>query len=221
MLTPKPLNSPNQLSADLTPWLQTKVLVHLHDPEVIVFNNVFTSQECDTLIDLIQTRLTRSFVFDNATGTSIVDPVRTSQGAFFHRKENTLVDMLDERLARLCKWPHSHTEQMQFLQYNVNEHYVPHYDFFHVDQPGSEATLAHAGNRVATIIVYLHEPEEGGSTYFPDLKLRVNPVKGSAVFFSYDRAHVDTKTLHAGEPVIKGTKCIATKWFRERQFQQV
>lgn len=42
-------------------------------------------------------------------------------------------------------------------------------------------------------------------------------MKGNAVFFSYDRAHPMTRTLHAGAPVVEGEKWIATKWLRERR----
>jgi prolyl 4-hydroxylase len=36
------------------------------------------------------------------------------------------------------------------------------------------------------------------------------------VFFSYDRPHPSTRTLHAGLPVVKGEKWVATFWFREK-----
>jgi prolyl 4-hydroxylase len=217
---PKPLTSHEQLSVELG-VVKPKVLIHIGDPEVIVFSDVFSSVECDVLVSLIQPRLTRSYVFENATGASIIDPGRSSKGAYFGRGENLLIDTLDQRLATLCNWPLEKTEQLQFLQYEKGEKYIPHYDFFHTDQPGSNETIKIAGNRVATIIVYLQEPVRGGSTFFPDLNLRVNPVKGSAVFFSYERPDADTKTLHSGEPVISGTKSIVTKWFREKKFQDI
>ncbi len=44
------------------------------------------------------------------------------------------------------------------------------------------------------------------------------PVRGNALFFSYDRAHPSTKTLHGGAPVTAGEKWVATKWMRERVF---
>jgi prolyl 4-hydroxylase len=43
-------------------------------------------------------------------------------------------------------------------------------------------------------------------------------MRGNAVFFSYDRAHPSTKTLHEGAPVIEGEKWVATKWVREGRF---
>jgi prolyl 4-hydroxylase len=67
-------------------------------------------------------------------------------------------------------------------------------------------------------VCYLNTPAQGGATVFPDVQFDVAPVRGNAVFFSYDRAHPATKTLHGGAPVIEGEKWVATKWVREGPF---
>ncbi len=61
-------------------------------------------------------------------------------------------------------------------------------------------------------------PAKGGATIFPDVGLEVAPVKGHALFFSYDRPHESTGTLHGGSPVTEGEKWVATKWLREGVF---
>jgi prolyl 4-hydroxylase len=48
--------------------------------------------------------------------------------------------------------------------------------------------------------------------------LEVQPIKGNAVFFSYDRPHPDTQSLHGGAPVREGEKWVATKWLRQGVF---
>ena len=68
-------------------------------------------------------------------------------------------------------------------------------------------------------MIYLNDPLKGGGTIFPDVFLEVAPRRGNAVFFSYERPHPSTRTLHGGAPVIEGEKWIATKWLREREFQ--
>ncbi len=67
--------------------------------------------------------------------------------------------------------------------------------------------------------MYLQEPEQGGATTFPDVGLEVAPVRGTGVFFSYDRPDPVTRTLHGGAPVLAGEKWVATKWLREREFK--
>ena len=75
------------------------------------------------------------------------------------------------------------------------------------------------GQRVATLVMYLGEPEKGGGTTFPDVHLEVFPKRGHGVFFSYERPHPSTRTLHGGAPVLAGEKWIATKWLREHRFE--
>jgi prolyl 4-hydroxylase len=72
---------------------------------------------------------------------------------------------------------------------------------------------------VASLVMYLNTPTRGGATTFPDVNFEVGPVKGNAVFFSYDRPHPMTRTLHGGAPVLEGEKWVATKWLREGRFE--
>ena len=67
--------------------------------------------------------------------------------------------------------------------------------------------------------MYLNTPERGGATVFPDVGFQVAPLRGHAVFFSYDRPHPSTRTLHGGAPVLEGVKWVATKWLREGEFR--
>ena len=66
--------------------------------------------------------------------------------------------------------------------------------------------------------MYLNTPARGGGTVFPDAGLEIAPTRGHAVFFSYDRPHPASRTLHGGAPVTEGEKWVATKWLREGEF---
>jgi prolyl 4-hydroxylase len=106
-------------------------------------------------------------------------------------------------------------EPLQILHYGVGAEYQPHYDYFSPEDPGTAALLQHGGQRVATLITYLNTPDAGGATVFPDIGLEVAPLRGHAVFFSYDRPQPASRTLHGGTPVTAGEKWIATRWMRE------
>ena len=95
---------------------------------------------------------------------------------------------------------------------------MPHYDYFDPALPGSAHHVKRGGQRVATLIMYLHEPEGGGATIFPDVDLAIAPKRGNAVFFSYATPEASTLTLHGGDPVTAGEKWIATKWLRQSVF---
>ena len=187
-------------------------------PEVVVFANLLSAFECDALIQAAKPRLSRSLTVDTHTGNEALHPDRTSQGMFFERFENDVVMRVEKRIAKLLHWPVKHGEGLQVLRYRKGAQYLPHYDYFDPREAGTPALLARGGQRVATLIMYLAEPEAGGATVFPDLGLQVTPKRGQAVFFSYAEPLPTSMSLHGGEPVTAGEKWIATKWLRQREF---
>ena len=160
----------------------------------------------------------RSLTISVKTGGEETNDARTSNGMFFQRGANDIVRRIEQRIARLLAWPLENGEGLQILQYGPGAEYKPHYDYFDPKEPGTPTILRRGGQRVATVVMYLSEPERGGGTVFPDIGLQVAPKRGNAVFFSYSSAHPCTQTLHGGAPVQAGEKWIATKWLREREF---
>jgi prolyl 4-hydroxylase len=197
---------------------EVRVLMAMRHPRVIVFGGLLADHECDALVALARPRMSRSETVDNSTGGSEVNAARTSEGMFFERGETALVDRIERRIAALVNWPLVHGEGLQVLHYRPGAEYKPHHDYFDPAQPGTAAVLRRGGQRVGTLVMYLNTPERGGGTTFPDVGLEVAPVKGNAVFFSYDRPHPVTRTLHGGAPVLAGEKWVATKWLREGEF---
>jgi prolyl 4-hydroxylase len=197
---------------------EVAVLATMDLPRVVVFGSLLSAEECRGLIDLASPRLLRSETVDNATGGSEVNPARTSDGMFFERGETPLIRRIEQRIAALVGWPVSHGEGLQILRYRPGAEYRPHHDYFDPVHPGSPKILERGGQRVATLVMYLNTPEAGGATTFPEVGLQVAPVCGNAVFFSYDRAHPATRTLHGGAPVLAGEKWVATKWLRQGVF---
>ena len=192
--------------------------MNLRDPRVVVFGGFLSHDECDALVALAQPRLARSETVDNDTGGSEVNEARTSQGMFFTRGEGELIARVEARIAALLDWPVENGEGVQVLHYRPGAEYKPHYDYFDPAQPGTPTILKRGGQRVGTLVMYLNTPERGGGTTFPDVQLEVAPIKGNAVFFSYERADPSTRTLHGGAPVLAGEKWVATKWLRQARF---
>ena len=197
---------------------RVQVLSSMALPRVLVFGGLLTDDECEGLMALAMPRLARSETVDNATGGSEVNAARTSDGMFFERGEAPLIARIEARIAELLRWPVDHGEGLQILRYRPGAEYRPHHDYFDPAHSGTARILQRGGQRVATVVMYLNTPQAGGATTFPDVGLEVAPLRGNAVFFSYDRAHAATKTLHGGAPVEAGEKWVATKWLREGVF---
>lgn len=198
---------------------QVCVLQAMYNPRVVVFGGLLSDEECAALIEMATPKLARSLTVETQTGGEEVNADRTSNGMFFQRGENELIGRIEARIARLVNWPEENGEGLQVLHYRPGTEYKPHYDYFDPIEPGTPTILKRGGQRVGTLIMYLGEPEKGGGTSFPDVHLEVAPKRGNAVFFSYERPHPSTRTLHGGAPVLAGEKWIATKWLRERKFE--
>lgn len=194
------------------------VIATLNHPRVVVLGNLLSAEECEALIASARPHLLRSLTVETKTGGEELNPDRTSSGMFFTRGQTPEVAAVEARIARLLNWPLENGEGFQVLHYMPGAEYKPHYDYFDPAEPGTPTILRRGGQRVATLVMYLNEPARGGGTTFPDVGFEVAPVRGNAVFFSYDRAHPSTRTLHGGAPVIEGEKWVATKWLREREF---
>ena len=196
-----------------------RVVMAMTLPRVVVFAELLSADECAELIALARSRLARSETVETSTGASAVNPARTSDGMFFEPGEFPVCARLEKRIAELVGWPLENGEGLQILRYGPGTEYRPHYDFFDPQEAGTPAILKRGGQRVASLVCYLNTPEAGGATVFPDIGLEVAPVQGNGVFFSYDRPHPSTRTLHGGAPVDAGEKWVATKWLREGKFE--
>jgi prolyl 4-hydroxylase len=197
---------------------EVRIVFSMRNPRVIVFGSLLSDDECDELIALAKPKLVRSETVITSTGGSEVNAARTSEGMFFERGESPLVRRIEERIANLVNWPLENGEGLQILHYQPGAEYKPHHDYFDPVHSGTPTILKRGGQRVGTLVMYLNTPAKGGGTTFPDVHLEVGPLKGNGVFFSYDRAHPVTRTLHGGAPVVAGEKWVATKWLREGRF---
>lgn len=83
-----------------------------------------------------------------------------------------------------------------------------------------EKYIGDAGQRTATVLLYLATPEEGGETTFPKAEIMVPAVRGTAVlFWSHTGDHqLDVNSFHGGMPVVSGIKYCCTKWIRENRW---
>jgi prolyl 4-hydroxylase len=198
---------------------KVRVLARLAKPDLAVLDQLLSNDECDELILRSREKLARSTAVDPATGQPTVIKNRSSFGTYFLNEEDEFIASIDRRISQLLRWPIDHSEGIQILRYEIGGEYRPHFDYFPPDQPGSGAHVSHGGQRIATLIMYLNDVDDGGETIFPAVGLSVVPGRGRAVYFGYcdDCDQIDPLTLHGGAPVRAGEKWIATKWLRRHR----
>ena len=99
-------------------------------------------------------------------------------------------------------------EMYQVGNYPIGGHYSPHFDYL-------QNSAGPIGDRIATVLLYLNDVEQGGATVFPELKVRVEATKGAGLFwFNIHKNETENPlTLHGGCPVIRGEKWVSNKVF--------
>ena len=188
---------------------EINIIARFEEPLVVVLGSVLDDEECEALIQLSKDLLQRSKI----GSTREVSDIRTSSGAFLTDIKNDILARVEKRVSAIMGIPIEHGEGLHILNYKPGQEYKEHLDYF---APTSEAAK---NNRISTLVLYLNDVEEGGTTFFPKLNLTVCPQKGMAVYFEYfyNDPIINELTLHAGAPVVKGEKWIATQWMRRQK----
>jgi prolyl 4-hydroxylase len=186
-------------------------------PRIVVLENFLSSQECDDLCEEALPAFAPARVVDEREREVHAAHFRSNDSAQLPATRSALVRRIEARIEHLTNWSSACCETLQVQRYAKGQHYQPHYDFFDKGSAAHAMAEAHGGQRLATLILYLKEPDAGGATYFANLGMRIAARKGSALFFTYPDPGSNSGTLHGGEAVLAGEKWIATQWFRERE----
>ena len=181
-------------------------------PHVTFFRALFTAAECDYLVRAATPMLAPSVVVDPASGRQWPDPVRISDSAGFTLPlENPAVHALNQRIAAASRTRWTQGEPLQVLRYRPGGEYKPHFD----------AIPGFANQRTLTMIVWLNDDYEGGETKFMKTGATFRGRTGDALLFrnALPNGVRDPDSAHAGLPVTRGEKLIASRWIRERPFE--
>ena len=174
---------------------------------------VITVAECERLIARATGSLQRSMTLGN-----VVSDVRTSEQAWVDTTDASVGDIVTKIRTRTAQmtgiFREDLFEQLQVARYEASQQYKPHFDacIEQCDRDKRERIP-----RRATLLVYLTDDFEEGSTHFPAIDARVRPVRGDGVLFYNSDADTGGEipdSIHAGEPVRSGTKWIANCWVR-------
>lgn len=180
-------------------------------PYAAAAEDFMTAAECAWLREAGEPALRPSLVADPTTGRMVPHPVRSSDAAMFGVfAEDLVVNALNRRIAALSGTRLDQGEPLQLLRYRPGGEYKPHMD----------ALPAEPNQRILTVLVYLSDDYEGGETSFPRTGLSFRGKTGDALLFrnAGDDGRPDPLALHAGLPVARGSKYLASRWIRAERF---
>src|SRR5690606_23063677 len=198
-----------QLTDDGYPAILPKGEVIGRDPDVVLYPNLISPEECAVIATSVRDILEPSQVVDPRSGRLVAHPIRTSAGAVIGpTRENLVIAAVNRRLAAISGTTVSQGEPLSVLCYGRGEEYRAHVD----------AIAGECNQRIATAIIYLNEGYEGGETLFLRSDLRIVGRLGDVILFHnvHKDGLPDHGTAHAGLPVRAGIKWVATRWFRAR-----
>ncbi|XP_013383378.1 prolyl 4-hydroxylase subunit alpha-3 [Lingula anatina] len=214
-----------QYKNTLVPIRPVKEEVLYLDPRVSIFYDVITDKEAAILLELAKSKMIRAPLGDVA-GEKTSEQRIGKLTWLWDADVNTTVAHLSKRveeitgLSTVIRDKLADAEAWQIATYGIGGMFEPHHDFY-VDEGWLNQLPSHllnTGRRIATFVFYLTDVQLGGATVFPEINVRVPPVKNAAAFWynlkrSGDMYHA---SMHAGCPVLYGQKWIANKWTRER-----
>ena len=174
--------------------------------------NFLSPPECAALIRLIDANRRPSTLLSESPDTQF----RTSESCDMDRWSPD-VRPTDEAIAGLLGIDASNGETMQGQRYAPGQQFRAHHDYFHEGESYYDTVVQAGGQRTWTAMIFLNDVAEGGATWFPQAGIRVAPKRG--MLLAWNNMGLDGSpnpaTLHEGMPVVRGTKYIITKWFRE------
>ncbi len=126
-----------------------------------------------------------------------------------------MLALVRARIAALTGLPARGMENTKILHYAEGQRFAPHCDYLN---PAIAAeSIAEAGQRVATFLVYLNDDFDGAETSFLKLDWRYRGAKGDAIlFWNVDETGApDAATLHEGLAPARGEKWLLSQWIRQ------
>lgn len=181
--------------------------------QMFVHPDFLSPEECTMLMRTIDAGSRRSTLLTESNDPNF----RTSDSCDLDRWSSE-IQPLDERIADLLGIEPQFGETMQGQRYAPGQQFRAHHDYFHEGERYWADMEQQGGQRTWTAMVFLNTVEQGGATWFPQAGVRFKPNAGQLV--AWNNMNPDGSpnklTLHEGMAVVRGTKYIITKWFRER-----
>lgn len=176
---------------------------------ITVYENCFTEEQCNHLIDVIDDLEKNNLIFQDPSNRHQTDhksinlhhyynlPAWSSIGeVFFPIIKNYIDDYLNQ---------YSILNSQRFLFYDVKAKKIPVGGGFH-SWHYENASLISA-SRYLVVQLYLNTVDEGGETEFLYLNKRIPAVQGRLIIFPAGFTHT-----HRGNPPIGQEKYILTTW---------
>ena len=177
------------------------------DPRIVIYRGLFSQAEYAYLKQTSEPKMAPAMILDPATGKGRLDPVRRAHEISIPLyEEDLIVQHVLRTIATATGTGLHYGEPLSIFRYRPGDEYRSHYDAYHKGWTGPQ--------RQKTALIWLNDAFEGGETYFNRLDIKVRGQPGDMLVFDNLDAngHRDDRMEHAGLPVTKGEKWLASRW---------
>jgi prolyl 4-hydroxylase len=178
------------------------------DPHIEVVQGLFSAEEC-RYIQLVANPWLEPAMIYAADGRHMRDPHRDSDNMVVApMAEDLVIQAFNRCIAEASGTQYGWGEPLHVLRYRPGLQYRPHHDAHSFGPPEKR--------RLATALLYLNDAYEGGETHFPEIGVTVRGAVGDLLIFHNLTADKlpDPRMTHAGLPITRGEKWLATRWIR-------
>ena len=188
------------------------------EAQLYLYQGFLSAADCNTMIAKIDADAVPSTLYK---GTE-PEGFRTSYSCHLNRWD-AFISKVEARMSDVLGIDNTYAETMQGQRYQVGQEFKAHHDFFHPTQDYWAHEGRSGGQRSWTAMIFLNEPEEGGTTEFPHLGLGVRPQAGMMLIWNNVKPDgtLNYKTLPTGTPVVRGVKHVITKWYRQNDWLEI
>jgi len=199
-----------------SPWLKLgpfKVEENSQDPYHVTIHELLYDHECDNITQFLGPML------DFPPGRMNQKTQKndwTMKNCWPNEEQNINLQKLNRRIEHVAGLNansfKNYSEPYMCGNYGIGGHYWIHPDY-HFPNP-KHYLPGSVGNRVATVLTVLENPQAGGATIWPYAGISVFGKKGSGIFWhNLRRSDIpDIYTQHSACPVLLGQKWIGNKW---------
>lgn len=183
--------------------------------EIYALDTFLDAERCSYLMKLIDRVAQPSCLVDDTDSRL----TRTSTSSDID-PDDRIVRQLEARLCALTGISAPCSEALQGQRYECGQFFHPHCDWFDTSADYWPRESRCGGQRSWTAMLYLNTVDEGGTTDFTRLSLRIRPWTGGLLLWNnaLPDGRPNPYTMHAARPVTRGRKYIITKWFRSRDW---
>ncbi|OCL14392.1 hypothetical protein AOQ84DRAFT_281168, partial [Glonium stellatum] len=206
------------------------------DPLIIYINNFTSQEEAEGLVKAAEGRFRTSEVYLHGRKQHTSDRTSQSAGLPLDNPYVTCVLTRARSFLGTMLLPSENFGMPQLVHYKAKQRFDLHHDWYDSPQLLPDGS-GRRFNRVASFFVFLQDNCTKGETYFPYVtaldkktigdgrKIRAyedggvvfKPISGNAIFWVnlFPNGTGDTRVMHAGLPLGKGTKTAMNIWPRK------